>query len=193
MSDQVVSRRDVLKNVALSASLGGLSADAAQHVHQAAAEEKRATGVYKPKAFQAHEFRALKLLCETIIPGAEKAGAAEFIDLLASHSNELAAIFTGGIAWMDAYMNKHMQAPTWVDANPEQRTMLLDRIAFRKNDSPELGPGIAFFDWARKMSADAYYTSKEGIAELGYKGNVGMTEFKIPAEAIAYAMERSPK
>jgi hypothetical protein len=43
------------------------------------------------------------------------------------------------------------------------------------------------------MSADAYYTSKEGIAELGYKGNVGMTDFKIPAEAIAYAMERSPK
>jgi gluconate 2-dehydrogenase gamma chain len=192
MSEEVFSRRDILRNAALSAALGGVSAEAAQHVHHAAAEEKKSTGAYKPKAFNPHEYRTLKLLSETIIPGADKAGAAEFIDLLASHNAELAAIFTGGIAWMDAAMTRRFQAKSWVDAAPDQRTRLLDLIAYRRNDSPDLGPGIVFFDWARKMAADAYYTSKEGIAELGYKGNTGMAEFKIPQEAIDYALKRSP-
>ena len=35
MSEVDVSRRNLLRNVALAASLGGLTAEAAQHVHQA--------------------------------------------------------------------------------------------------------------------------------------------------------------
>lgn len=181
----------MLRNVALAASLGGLPADAAQHVHNAAAEDKKATGVYKPKLFTPHEFTTLASLSETIIPGARAAGAAEFIDLLAAHNDELAAIFTGGIAWLDREMLRRHNTPDYVGAKPGQQTALLDLIAYRKNDSPELGPGIRFFEWARKMAADAYYTSKAGIAELGYKGNAGMTEFKIPREAIDYAMKKS--
>ncbi|MBM3814362.1 MAG: gluconate 2-dehydrogenase subunit 3 family protein [Acidimicrobiia bacterium] len=182
-----VSRRDVLRNIALSATLGGLSADAAQHVHHAAAEEKKASGVYKPKAFNGHEYRTVGALSEMIIPGAKAAGAAEFIDLLASGNPEFLAIFTGGIAWMDRRVT-----PNFVDAGKAEQTALLDQIAYRKNDSPELGAGIRFFEWARKMAADAYYTSKAGMEELGYKGNVGMTEFKIPQEAIDWAVKRSP-
>jgi len=192
MSEMDVSRRDLLRNLALSATLGGLSADAAQHVHHAAADEKKATGVYKPKAFNAHEFKSLQSLTDTIIPGARAAGAAEFIDLLASHNDELAAIYTGGIAWMDREMHRRHGASNWVDAKKDQQTALLDLIAYKKNDSAELGPGIRFFEWARKMAADSYYTSKAGMEELGYKGNVGMTDFKIPPEAIDYALKRSP-
>jgi hypothetical protein len=41
------------------------------------------------------------------------------------------------------------------------------------------------------MAVDAYYTSAAGIKELGYLGNRGMSEFKVPQEAIDYAMKRS--
>jgi hypothetical protein len=41
------------------------------------------------------------------------------------------------------------------------------------------------------MSVDAYYTSAAGIKELGYLGNRGMSEFKVPQEAVDYAMKRS--
>lgn len=191
MFENTVSRRQMLRNVALAASLGGMPADAAQHVHNAAAEDRKATGLYKPKLFTAHEFSTLASLSETIIPGARAAGAAEFIDLLAAHNDELAAIFTGGIAWIDGEMQRRHNTADYVGAKPAEQIALLDQIAYRKNDSPELGPGIRFFEWARKMAADAYYTSKAGIAELGYKGNGGMTEFKIPTEAIDYAMKKS--
>jgi hypothetical protein len=70
---------------------------------------------------------------------------------------------------------------------------LLDRIAYQRNSTPELAPGIRFFDWARRMTVDAYYTSAAGIEELGYLGNKAVTEFKVPQQAIDHALERSPR
>jgi hypothetical protein len=37
----------------------------------------------------------LKALCEIIVPGASKGGAAEFIDLLSSQNPDMATIYTG--------------------------------------------------------------------------------------------------
>ncbi len=191
MSEELVSRRDLLRNVALSATLGGLNAEAAQHVHNLAVEEKQAAGgVYRPKCFQPGEFRALQALAELIVPGAGKAGAAEFIDLLSSQNEEMAAIYTGGLAWLDREMERR-HGSKFAAAKPAEQTALLDLIAFRRNDSPELGPGVRFFDWARRMTVDAYYTSPAGVRELGYKGNVGMTEFRVPQQAIDHALKRS--
>jgi len=65
-------------------------------------------------------------------------------------------------------------------------------IAYQKNNSPELEPGIHFFTWVRKMVVDAYYTHPAGIAQVGYMGNSSMTTFQAPAEAIEYAIKRSP-
>lgn len=193
-----ISRRELLRNIAISAALGGLSAEAAQHVHHVAAEEKKAAGgVYQPKFFQAHEYKTLQKLADLIVPaderspGALAAGAPEFIDLLCSQNAELGAIYTGGLAWLDREVERRHGA-RFVDSRPEQQTAMLDLIAHRKNDSAELGPGIVFFDWVRKMTVDAYYTSEVGIEELGYMGNGAMSEFKIPAEAIEYALKRSP-
>ena len=69
---------------------------------------------------------------------------------------------------------------------------MLDLIAYRKNASPELNPGIQFFTWCRRMVADAYYTSPIGIKDLGYMGNTAVAEFKVPQEAVDYVLKRSP-
>jgi gluconate 2-dehydrogenase gamma chain len=68
---------------------------------------------------------------------------------------------------------------------------MLDLIAFRKNNSEELAPGILFFTWVRNMTVDAFYTSKAGMDDIGYMGNTASSEFHVPAEAIAYAVKRS--
>ena len=80
----------------------------------------------------------------------------------------------------------------FLSAQPAQRTELLDLIAYRKNASPELNPGIQFFAWARRLVADAYYTSPIGMKDLGYMGNSAMSHFSVPQEAIDYAVKRSP-
>jgi gluconate 2-dehydrogenase gamma chain len=68
---------------------------------------------------------------------------------------------------------------------------MLDKIAYRRSETPELAAGIRFFDFARRMTVDAYYTSAAGIKELGYMGNKGMKEFKVPPEALAHALAKS--
>ncbi len=192
-----VSRRDLLRNIALSVTVGSLSLEAAQHVHGVATQEKVSTGLYKPKAMNAHEYATLRKLADFIVPsdersqGAVAAGAPEFIDLLASQNPQLLAIYTGGIAWLDFTMQRRYSSD-FVSAKPDQQTAVLDLIAYRKNESPELGPGIAFFEWARRMVVDAYYTSPIGIKEVGYMGNTAVSKFEVPQEAVDYALKRSP-
>jgi gluconate 2-dehydrogenase gamma chain len=192
-----LSRRDLLQSIALSVTLGGLSPAAAQHVHSLAAEEKTSTGVYKTKALNPHEYQTLEKLADLIVPADEKSpgavasGACEFIDLLASQNPRLLEIYTGGIAWLDQSM-KRRYSTDFVSAKPSQQTALLDLVAYRKNESPELGPGILFFDWARRMVVDAYYTSPAGIKAIGYMGNTSVSKFELPQEAIEYAVKRSP-
>jgi gluconate 2-dehydrogenase gamma chain len=204
MSDQdyEISRRALLRTISGSLALGSsgaglLSAQEAGHVHQMVAED-RAMGAYKPKCFTPHEYATLRRLAELILPpdehskGALDAGAPEFIDLLASNNAELAAIYTGGMAWLDGQM-KHRYQALFLDALPAQQTAMLDLIAYRKNEAerPDLGPGIRFFTWVRNMVVDAYYTSKVGMDDLGFMGNSAMAKFSVPQEAIDYALKRS--
>lgn len=183
------TRRALLQQIAAAALAGSVSAEAAEHVHQATAKES-ANGVYRPKALTEHEFATLRALCELIVSGASRGRAAEFIDLLSSQNPELAAIYTGGLAWLDHAMKSAVN-DTFLAARPADQTALLDKIAYRRNSTPELAAGIHFFEWARRMTVDAYYTSAAGIQELGYLGNKGTAEFKVPQEAIDYAVKRS--
>jgi len=195
MSD--VSRRKLLEGIALSLGAGTLSLEAAQHVHQIAADEKAASGSYVPKGLNPHEFKTLQKLADFIVPedshshGAVAAGAADWIDLMASENPKLLAIYTGGIAWLDNFVQRRYSTD-FLTATREQQIAVLDLIAYRKNESAELGPGIKFFEWTRKMVVDAYYTSPIGIKDLGYMGNTGEAKFVVPQEAIDYALKRSP-
>lgn len=193
-----MNRRDVLKSAASAALLGQMTPAEAQHVHQQAAAAKPKPGAaYKPAALNAHEFKTLQHLADMIIPpegsvpGGSGAGAPEFIDTLCSGNEKLKDIFTGGLAWIDAAM-KRRTGKTFIDAPMEAHTALLDSIAYRKNMSTELGPGVHFFDWARRLVVDAWTTSPEGSKALGYMGNKGQTVFQVPAEAISWAIDHSP-
>jgi gluconate 2-dehydrogenase gamma chain len=192
-----VTRRNLLQTIALSVTAGRLSLEAAQHVHGVAAQEKATHGVYKPKGLNAHEYKTLEKLADYIVPaddvsgGALAAAAPEWIDLMASENPQLLAIYSGGIAWLDHAMQGRYSAD-FLSATGEQQVAMLDLIAYRKNESPELGPGIQFFEWARKMVVDAYYTSPIGIQDIGYMGNTALSKFEVPKEAIDYMLKRSP-
>lgn len=189
MSD---TRRELLKSIALATLAGSVPAEAAQHVHQAASEAKKAPGGYQPKAFTAAEFKSVQVLAELIVPGATAGNAAEFIDLLASNSERMKSAWTGGLAWIDRRMERDTQK-SFTTATPDQQKALLDVIAYRKNASTgDNAPGVRFFDLARRMVVDAYYTSAAGIKEVGYQGNKGMSQFQVPKEALEYAINRSP-
>ncbi len=192
------SRRDLFRIIGSSivlttAGSGVLSPALAQHVHAEVAAVKSLSGGpnYVPRGFNRHTFQTLRKLGEIIIPGADEAGAAEYIDFLASRSPELAAIFNGGFAWLDTYMRKTYGAD-FLTAKPGQQTELLDKLAYARNATAETAPGVPFWAWVRNMVVDAYYTSPAGVKDIGYMGNGVVSSFSVPKEAVDYAVKRSP-
>lgn len=77
-----VSRRDVLKNLAVGVSAGSvlrmIPLQAAEHAHRVVREERGQTagGAYTPKFFPANAYQTLRSLCQTVIPPDHKVGRA---------------------------------------------------------------------------------------------------------------------
>jgi hypothetical protein len=190
MSENSVTRRDILKTLAVGAVSGSvlqvIPAKAAEYAHQVVHNEKSSSlaGKYLPKYFSPHQYEMLTTLCDTIIPkdeksgGAVEAGAPEFIDLLTSENEEYQLALGGGLQWLDSYCSDRY-SNVFLDCSPEQRKEVLDLIAFRKNVKQDLtlSPGVAFFAFLRRLTCDGFYTSKIGIADLQYIGNTALREF----------------
>jgi len=187
---QGISRRDVLRNltvgVAGGSALSVIPAEAAALAHQMVHKEKATAvaGKYAPKYFSAKQYETLTALCDTIIPkdeksgGAVEAGAPEFIDLLTSENEDYQLALGGGLMWLDNFcVDQHEHA--FLECTPEQKKEVLDLIAYRKNAKadPSLSQGVVFFAFLREMTCDGFYTSKIGIADLEYIGNVALAEF----------------
>jgi gluconate 2-dehydrogenase gamma chain len=183
-----ISRRDVLKSLAMSAAatsvLRTIPAQAAEYAHHMVAAEKAATKVYAPKFFAAHEYKTLQALCQTIIPadadsgGAIEAGAPEFIDLLTSENTEYQVKLEGGLMWLDGTCSDRY-GKVYLDCSPQQQKEILDQIGYRKNALTDLSltQGIEFFSFLRNMTSDGFFTSEIGIKYLGYIGSAFLKEF----------------
>jgi gluconate 2-dehydrogenase subunit 3-like protein len=190
MTPHGISRRDVLRTLAVGVAGGSvlqvIPLEAAELAHQLVHKEKAASpaGKYTPKYFTAKQYEAILSLCDAIIPkdeksaGALEAGAPEFIDLLTSENDEYQLSLGGGLMWLDTHCIDQY-GKVFMECMPEQRKEILDLIAFRKNakKDPGLSQGVAFFAFLRQLTCDGYYTSKIGIQDLQYIGNVTRSEW----------------
>ena len=190
MATSGISRRDVLRTLAMGMAGGGvlqvIPLEAAELAHQMVRKEKAAApaGKYTPKYFTAKQYETIVSLCDTIIPkdeksgGAVEAGAPEFIDLLTSENEEYQLKLGGGLMWLDSDCIDQY-GKVFMECAPEQKKEILDLIAFRKNAKKDhsLSQGVAFFAFLRNLTCDGYYTSKIGIEDLQYIGNVTRSEW----------------
>ena len=192
-----VNRRDLFRIV----GAGLLSAEflSAQDVRDAHAAPKSLNGGpnYVPKHFNQHHFKTLRQLGDLIMPAdstspaASEAGAAEFIDFLCSRNDDLAAIFDGGLEWLDEF-TKHKYGTDFLASKPREQTAVLDLAYGTRGGSPEVAGGSQFFTWTRNMVVDAYYTSPVGVKDIGYMGSTVVSVFSVPQEAVDYVLKRSP-
>src|ERR1700676_5624260 len=133
MSSQSITRRDILKTLAMGAVCGSvlqvIPAKAAEFAHQAVRKEKAAAvaGKYTPKYFSAHQYETLNWLCDAIIPkddhsgGAVEAGAPEFIDLLTSENQKYQVQLGGGLVWLDSF-SADRYAKTFLECTPDRKS-----------------------------------------------------------------------
>lgn len=136
-----------------------------------------------PKFFTKEEFAMVDELSELIIPadnhspGARAAQVTAYIDarLAESFENEPKQMWREGLSRINA-LSQEMNGTPFMEATPQQRVVLLTRIA--KNEEKPETPDEQFFRELKSRTARAYYTSKIGIhQELEYKGNVPIQEF----------------
>lgn len=180
-----ITRRNALKIIGatpVAAGIGLTDATAAQPAHQthgtpAARRAAARKAAYKPKFFTAHEWATVALLADLVIPRDDRSGSAtdagvpEFIDFMMMDRPEGQVPMRGGLRWLDAESLSRFGA-RFVEATDAQRTALLEDIAYPRKAKPEFSHGVAFFSRFRDAVATGFFTSKMGIADLGYVGNV---------------------
>jgi gluconate 2-dehydrogenase gamma chain len=199
MSENTVSRRDILKSLSMGAISGSLlqaiPSEAAQHAHHFIAVEKAVTqsGDYTPKFFTPRLYKTLQTLCDQIIPadadcgGAVEAGAPEFIDLLTSENPTYQLKLGGGLSWLNSTCVDRY-GKEYLDCTAQQQKEILNLIAYRESAAKDssLSHGVVFFSFLRELTADGFFTSEIGIKYLGYIGNTFVRDFKgcPPVEGV---------
>ena len=77
----------------------------------------------------------------------------------------------GGLAWLDRECVTRFDK-TFLNCAAAERTQVLDAIAWPQKAAPELSHGVAFFNSFRDLTASGFWTSRIGMKDIAYMGNV---------------------
>jgi len=191
-----ISRRTALQLVGaapVAAAMAWTPAEAEQahtHAQQARAAAAKQSKPYKPTFFTAHEYATVAVLVDLIIPKDDRSGSAtdagvpEFMDFMMIDQPQRQVAMRGGLALIDR-MCEELFAKRFVACSDEQRRHVLDGIAYTTDVPPARAHAVAFFNSFRDLTASGFWTTKMGIADLQYQGNVFLDEWNgCPEEAL---------
>lgn len=139
------------------------------------------------------ELETLAALCDVIIPGDERSpsassvGAHEFIDEWVSapydgNRNDLVQI-RGGVQWIEREAQQRFQSP-FPALSLDQQHEICDDICYQPNAAPDFQFGARFFDRVRDLTSTAFWTTDEGMGDLGFVGNRAMPAFEGPPQEV---------
>ena len=183
-----ISRRGALELLTagpVAAAMVWTPAEARQaHEHATAAQAEAAAkaSAFRPKFFTAHEYATVAVLVDLIIPRDERSGSATdagvpaFMDFMMIDQPLRQVAMRGGLALVDRLSTERF-GRRFVSASDAQRRQLLDEIAYVSNPDPGLSHAIAFFSSFRDLTASGFWTTRMGVADLQYRGNVFVSEW----------------
>lgn len=141
----------------------------------------------------AEELATLAALCDTIIPADERSPAASavgvpaFIDEWASAPYDWAreglARLRAGFAWLDAEGARRFGRP-FAQLTPAERDRIAGDICYLPRARPEHQEAARFFDLVRDLTATGFYTTREGMADIGYVGNTPLDQPPVPPPEV---------
>ena len=192
-----MNRRDTVK--VLAAGVGfWLTPAEVRRAAEFAAKARRGGRGYEPKFFTPHEWETTRVLVDLVIPrdgrsgSATDAGVPEFMDFVLTDEPGRQTAMRGGLAWLDHECDDRY-GKTLVACTDGERAAVLDDIAWPKRAKPALAPGVAFFNAFRDLTASGFWSSKMGVQDLRYMGNVVVPEWKgCPDEQLRKLGVRYP-
>jgi len=202
-----MDRRDVLRMLGVAAIAGRTDAARGASGGAGAGQEPPAQGpagtpsdpdlirpkVWWSKTLTSGELTTLAALCDAVIPADDKSpsasavGVPDFINEYASapyesQRNDLLRI-RGGLRWLEAEAAKRFGKP-FAEATASEQAAICDDICWLPNAKPELRAAAGFFDLIRDLAATAFYTTREGMKDLGYVGNTPLRRFDGPPPEV---------
>jgi gluconate 2-dehydrogenase gamma chain len=189
-----MDRRDVLKLLTAAPLAAGFAwtTEDAQAASALADAERQATAgtAFTPKFFTPHEWETVRVLVDLIIPRDDRSGSAtdagvpEFMDFIVLDQPTRQIAMRGGLAWLDLECQRRFDK-TFLDCAGDERTAVLDDIAWPLRAAPERLHGVAFFNSFRDLTAAGFWTSRMGIADLQYMGNRSVAQWRgCPDDAL---------
>jgi len=165
------------------------------------AELERLEKLQAETVFNEHEMETIGVLSTVILPPKEphggplEADVPELIEFMAKDIPEMQNTLLGGLMWMDHKSNTEFGVE-FKTATLEQQKQICDEICWHDMETPldEQPLEIQFFALMRNLTLTGYYTSKVGIADLGYKGNQpnvwdGVPQDVLDQHGVAYDPE----
>ena len=188
-----LNRRAMLQLLGAAPVAAGFTwteAEAAQAAQQAKAAQAARPAAFRPKFFTAREYAMVRVLVDLIIPKDERSGSAtdagvpQFMDFMMNDQPPRQTAMRGGLAWIDLECQDRFDK-RFLECTAAERAAVLDDIAWPAKARPEFAQGVAFFNSFRDLTASGFWSSKMGVQDLKYMGNVMVPEWKgCPDEAL---------
>jgi hypothetical protein len=141
----------------------------------------------------ASEVATLAALCDTIVPADERSpsasavGVPDFINEWASapydYQRSALVQIRGGLTWLEAEARRRFERGFGELAEAERR-QICDAICYLPAARPGLEPYARFFDLIRDLTATGFYTTREGMGDLGYVGNAPLSRYDGPPPEV---------
>jgi len=127
--------------------------------------------------FTKEERETVRQLANLILPAdersgnAQEAGVVQFIEFMMLDKPELQNKMRGGLKWLDVESLDRfsLEFPKCAE---DQQKRILDDIAYPDTARSQLSQGVAFFNSFRDYVSTGFWSSKMGMEDIGYMGNV---------------------
>ncbi len=151
-------------------------------------EEARDEALMEEDFYTDEEMNTIIVLSDIIVPGdstkpASETGVPEFIEFITKDIPSYKIPMRGGLRWLKNESYKRYNKD-FADLSKDQQLSIIDDIAYPEEVKPEFTQGAKFFSTIRNLVVTGFFTSKEGIEYLGYKGNRPNAWDGVPDEVL---------
>ncbi len=139
--------------------------------------------------FTKAEMATITILADIIIPkddvsgSASDAGVPDFIEFIVKDMPHHQVPMRGGLRWLDLHCLRKYEK-SFKDCTTEQQMETVNAIAYPNKATPDMKPGVNFFNLMRNLTATGFYTSEMGVKDLGYAGNKPNQWNGVPDEVL---------
>ena len=150
-------------------------------------------GDFWPLTMTEHQRKTAAALCALIIPAEGSIPSAadlkvhDFIDewISSPYPDQQGdrEIVLGGLAWIDLEAGKRF-GKDFAQLDHPQMSAIADDLCHASDARPEHKEGAKFFAKFRDLTASGFFTTPEGMKDIGYVGNIPLPEFKGPPPEV---------